>query len=317
MCQTQVALKMIYIRQFRPMNLVIMAIMMLSIHFFLMKPIFGAFQLVFVLDNLHQALLALSCVLVAAGGYLINNYYDYETDQQNRPDRVIADKNWLLNAYFPVTLAGIGLGVYVAYRAGLMNLGIVHILCTFALWKYAESWKGIALFGNLLVSLLLGILVLIPALFEFVGMGVLKSVEPEAFRYLGLTLLIYALFAFWSNLCRELVKTLEDSDGDAATGWQTAAVRFGAARTRQLVWVVLVLALAGIGLVVWYQQQTTDWKPMAYTLLAVALPLVMSLFYFYRSETRTDYSRLSWWLKIWMLGGITTLPVYYLFFYLS
>lgn len=308
---------MIYLRQFRPVNLIIMLILMLSVHFFLMKPIFGAFQLVFVLDNLHQVLLAISCMLIAAGGYLINNFYDYETDQQNRPDRVIKDKNWLLNAYFPVTLAGIGLGVYVAYRAGLLNLGIVHILCTFALWKYAESWKGIALLGNVLVSTLLGILVLMPALFEFVGMGVLKSVEPEAFHYLGLTLLIYALFAFWSNLCRELVKTLEDVQGDAATGWQTAAVRFGTNHTRLLLWILFALALAGLVLVVWYQQQTTDWKPMAYTLFAVVLPLMMSLFYFYRSNDRADYSRLSLWLKIWMLGGISTLPVYYLFFYLS
>jgi len=308
---------MMYIRQFRPLNLFIMLSLMLSVHFFLMKPIFGAFQLVFVLDNLHQVLLSLSCILIAAGGYLINNFYDYETDQQNRPDRVIKDKNWLLNAYFPVTIAGIVLGVYVAYRAGLMNLAIVHILCTFALWKYAESWKGIALLGNSLVSILLGILVLIPALFEFVGMGVLKSVEPEAFRYLGLTLLIYALFAFWSNLCRELVKTLEDVAGDAATGWQTVAVRYGTATTRRLLWLLFVIAIIGLGLIVWYQQQTTDWKPMVYTLAAVIVPLVWSMLLFYRSSTSKDYSKLSLWLKIWMLGGISTLPVYYLFFYLS
>ncbi len=307
---------MIYLRQFRPLNLVIMLLLMLSVHFFLIRPIMDAFKLVLVLDALHQVLLAISCVLIAAGGYLINNYYDYETDLQNKPAQVIADKNWLLNTYFPVTVTGIALGVYVSYRAGLMNLAIVHILCTFALWKYAERWKGIALVGNVVVSLLLGILVLVPALFEFISLGVLHSVEPEAFRYLGITLLVYALFSFWSNLCRELVKTLEDESGDRATGWQTFTVRYGAKATRSLLIVLFALAMAGLLSVVLYQQRTTDWKPMAYTLFAVVLPLLISLLFFLKSRQTADYHRVSNWLKIWMLGGISTLGIYYLFFYL-
>lgn len=294
-----------------------MGTMMLSIHFFLMKPIFSAFQLEFVLDNLHQGLLALSCILVAAGGYLINNYYDYETDRENKPERLISNKNWLLNAYFPVAFAGIVLSIYVAYRAGLINLAIIQIIWTFLLWKYAESWKGVALLGNLVVSSLLGMLVLMPALYEFISMGVLKSVENSAFNYLSAVILVYSLFSFWSNLCRELVKTLEDQKGDAATGWQTFAVRYGSSKTRQLLWVLLWLALLGLGTVVWYQKQSDDWKPMAYTLFAVVLPLLVSMFQFYRSSNSQAYGRSSLWLKLWMLGGISTLPIYYLFFYLS
>jgi len=305
---------MIYIRQFRPLNLVIMFILMLSIHFFLMKPIFDAFQLVFVLDNLHQTLLALSFILLAAGGYVINNYYDYETDLQNKPSRVIADKNWLINAYFPITLTGIALAIYVAYRAGLMNLAIIHVIYTFVLWKYAESWKGVAFLGNSLISLLIAGLVLMPGLFEFVGMGVLKSVEPEAFKYLSITLLVYALFSFWSNLCRELVKTLEDQKGDAATGWRTFAVRFGTSKTRQFIWLLFALAMIGLGLVVWHQFNSTDWKPVAYTLFAVVLPFLACVWHFYRSRLTEQYHTLSTWLKIWMLGGISTLPAYFFFF---
>lgn len=306
-----------YLRQFRPLNLSIMLIMMLSIHYFLMKPIFGSFQLVFVLDDLHQFLLALSCLLVAAAGYLINNYYDYETDLQNKPQRVLANKNWLLNAYFPVAFAGIVLSVYVAFRAGLMNLAIIQIIWTFLLWKYAESWKGIALFGNVIVSSLLGMLVLMPALYEFIGMSVLRSVETEAFNYLSLTLLTYALFSFWSNLCREIAKTLEDEAGDAATGWQTFTVRFGAAKARNFLWLLFAIAFVGLVFIVSYQNRTSDWKPMVYTLIAVVFPFLVCVWQLYRSKKTQNYSRLSRWLKIWMLGGISTLAAFYYFFYTS
>jgi 4-hydroxybenzoate polyprenyltransferase len=307
---------MTYLKAFRPLNLLLMMGLILSVYFFLMRPIFDSYALELVLNPLHHVLLALSCTLIAAGGYLINNYYDSTSDAINHKNNGLTNKNWLLNAYFPVTMAGLVLGIYVAYRAGLLNLAIVHLICTFVLWKYAESWKGARGWGSLLVAALMGLLVLIPALFEFISLGVLAAVESNAFQYLGLTLLVYALFAFVSNYCRELVKTLEDREGDAAQGWQTFAIYFGEQTTRLIVGLLLLISLVGlIGLVYFFQWPNSDQRPAWYTLIAVILPLIWVIYLLYTSRSTADYHRLSFWLKIWMLGGVGSLAANYFFFY--
>lgn len=309
-------LKMTYLKAFRPINLLLMLGLILSVYFFLMRPIFDSYQLELVLNPLHHFLLALSCTLIAAGGYLINNYYDTTTDAVNQKNNGLSSKNWLLNTYFPVTMAGLVLGIYVAYRAGLLNLAIVHLICTFVLWKYAENWKGAKGWGSLLVAALMALLVLIPAIFEFISLGVLAAVEPKAFAYLGLTLLVYSLFAFISNYCRELVKTLEDREGDAVQGWQTFALYFGERITRNLLWVLFTISfLALLGLFFYLQWPNSDQRPAWYTLFAVILPLLIVIFHFFNSKSAADYRRLSLWLKIWMLGGVGSLAANYLFFY--
>ncbi len=267
-----------------------------------------------VLDDFHHFLLAISCALIASGGYLINNFYDYETDRYNKPKRLVVTKEWLINAYFPTTFLGLTLGMYVAWMAGLLNLAIVHIISTFILWKYAEVWKGKGLWGSIAVSSLLALLVFTPALFEFVSLGVLRSVENESFKYLFSTLSVYAGFAFMSNLSREIVKTIEDQPGDKLTEWNTFTVKYGVKASVNLLWVILSLSLVGLLAVIFFQFSEKAFPIVYYTLASTTFPLIACFFELLRASTNGKFFRLSQMIKLWMFGGISTLPVYFLFF---
>jgi 4-hydroxybenzoate polyprenyltransferase len=302
---------------FRPLNLIMMMVLMQSIFHFLIKPIYDSLDLQFVLDEFHHFLLALDWALIAAGGYLINNYYDYETDRFNKPERLRVSKEWLMKAYFPVAFFSIILGAYLGWKAGLLNLGIIGIICTFLLWKYAEDWKGKSGLGSVVVSLLIALLVWLPAIFEFVSLSVLQSVAPYSLRYLVITLGVYASFAFLVNLIRELVKTLEDEKGDRATGWNTFAVAFGAKKTHFILWCLFGIAAGGIIYVLYLQSLSSDLLPLIYTLLAVFIPELICLYLFQKAQKSGHYSTLSKSLKLWMFGGISTLAAYYLLFLYS
>jgi 4-hydroxybenzoate polyprenyltransferase len=56
-------------------------------------------------------LLVLSTVLIAAGGYVINNILDQKTDAINKPNNVIIEKYSETNAYLYMALTVVGVAI--------------------------------------------------------------------------------------------------------------------------------------------------------------------------------------------------------------
>jgi 4-hydroxybenzoate polyprenyltransferase len=293
-------------------NLLLMALLMFSMRYFLIAPIIYSHDLHLLLSHWSYAGLVLSCVLVAAGGYLINDYYDQEADRLNKPEKVLDDPEKALNWYAILSVIGIAIGAFIGWQAGLLNLAIIHIIITFLLWKYAESWKGIALLGHMVVAAFLAILVFVPILYEYIAISVLYREAAASARYLLYAGLAYAMFAYLTTLVRELTKAVEDIHGDQAAGYRTLPIKYGIPFTRTLAVIIQLVTLMLLLVFFVVQLQAQSWYTAAYLFLALLLPGSLALVRLLKSNQLSDFSAVSIRMKWFMLGGIGSLAFFYI-----
>lgn len=268
--------------------------------------------------NFEFVLFVLSVLCIAAAGNIINDYFDFELDKQFKPERPLSkglfslDAAMYMHAAFAFT--GIGLGFYLGYLSNNFKIGYIYIICNLMLYVYSAFLKKIALAGNLVVSLLTGFVFVLLMLFE---VKFLNTIYFEASGYVLALLLwqvkFYGGFAVLTNLAREIVKDIEDRDGDAEHNINTIAVQFGVAPAKIAVALVLLILLALLGFFMRGFIAAGGVKEFAYLAVAVVLPVVATLVLLFLAKTTEQYGRLSMLLKLIMLLGILSIPAFYLF----
>lgn len=174
--------------------------------------------------ELRFLLLVISTVMVAAAGYIINDYYDQKIDMVNRPERVIIGvelrRRPALMAHVLISCVGIFIGFWVD-----ILVGFVHIFSTSLLWYYSNYLRRLPMIGNMSIAILSGMSILIVLVF-------FHSAHEIAF--------IYALFAFIMVLIREVLKDIEDLKGDEAFGVQTVPVIWGVRGAKVIIYLVVL-----------------------------------------------------------------------------
>lgn len=265
-------------------------------------------------------LLSLSTVLIAAAGYIINDYFDIKIDIINRPEKLILEKRIPLKLAIVVhtvmNVMAIMLAVIVARRAGHYSFIAIQLSCTLLLWLYSTTFKRQFVTGNVVVSLLTALTILTLMLYEtairfylrqdfFIHTG--KALIPNPVWVLG----TYAYFAFMLTWMREIVKDMEDFKGDAEQGCVTMPIKWGllrSARFTQLIGLLAVTPLI-IGAVKLLKEQ---WYVLGiYVLAGLALPIILWMYYLPKEATTKHYSKESRYLKIIMVLGIVSLIIYY------
>lgn len=233
--------------------------------------------------------LALSTVIIAAAGYIINDYYDVKIDYINKPSRVVVGKGvtrrsaLFLHGLF--SAAGILLGVWLSLRVAALN-----IFCVFLLWWYSNNLKRWPFVGNFAVALLTGLSIWAVAVL---------------FRSASLEVAAYAVLAFFITLIREIIKDMEDVRGDNTFGCQTLPVVWGMRGTKRFLYcLVLVFAV-----VVALLNQLLIHLPIIYFVVLLYLPLVALLYYLHRADTIRQFRYLSGFCKIIMLLGIGSMAL--------
>ena len=274
-------------------NLTIMLLCLLLVR----GPLLLPGQLLRVVLAPRFGLLVLGALLVAAAGYIINDYYDVKIDAINRPDRLVVGRLLGRRHAMLAHLVLSGLGVLLAVGSGtgrrqMLVLGCVTTGAALLLWGYSARFKRVALVGNVSIATLTAALVLLPELQLLTGR---ESVW------------LYALAAFLLTVVRELVKDVEDMRGDAQHGCRTLPLVWGVVRTK---WVagffvlclgVLVLGAAG-QLLVWHR-----WPLVAWLLVLVLVPLLALAWHLARADRRHQFRQLSTWCKGIMLAGVLSM----------
>ncbi len=230
--------------------------------------------------------IALSTACIAAAGYIINDYYDIKIDLINKPSRVVIGRyikrRWALGINFALNGLGILLGLTVSLRVAALNAAAV-----FFLWLYSNHLKRQPFWGNLMVSLLTALALVVLAV------QYRRHVEE---------VYLYALFSFCLSLVREIIKDMEDVRGDATFGCQTLPILWGMRRTKTLLYIILVsffLILAGSLRVL---------PPsMIYLFAFLAPPMGYLVYRLVRADTRRDFAFLSQYCKVVMLLGVLTM----------
>jgi 4-hydroxybenzoate polyprenyltransferase len=306
-------------------NLLIIALLMFIIrHFIFQAGLPGLFSLQ--LDVFNFALLVLSVILIAAGGNIINDIYDQETDEINKPHKKIIGTHisetmgWVL--YLLCTVLGIGIGYYLAHYFLQDNSFLLfHLISPALLWVYASNLKKTALIGNIVVSLLAAFVPLTLLTFEYGAMLltywdiIQMNVLGNPFQYMFDWSFYLALFAFITTLIRELIKDIEDIEGDEQTQMKTLAVQIGIEKTKNAA--VILSALTAILLLVSALKfslfEHNRMAILVYQIVVLIGLIVFSITKLRKAQNKEEFHSVSSLWKIIMLLGFVTCIISYLF----
>ena len=254
--------------------------------------------------------LVLATIFLAAAGYVINDYFDTKTDLLNRPERVIVGKSIprrvAMAIHVVLNVIGICFGIYVSYSIGLVYFGFVFILVSGLLWFYSTTYKRQFLIGNLLIAFLTGLVPFMVAIFEIPPL--LKEYNQILVDYqVNLNHVIvwiggFSFFAFITTLIRELIKDMEDFEGDRAFGRNSLPVVLGLKSTKIIVFTLLLITLFSLVLV--YMLNLHLHALHSDRIAALLIPMTFLIFRLYKAETQKDYHFLSTFSKFIMLSGL-------------
>ncbi len=303
-----------FLRLIRWPNLFFIALTQVLFYFLIILPAFHPTALETYQNRLHPNeffLLSLSSVLIAAAGYIINDYFDLDIDRVNKPRRLVVEKHirrrWTIFWHWILSLTGLLIGVYVSWKIRNALIVFSHISCIVLLWFYSTTFKKKLLVGNIIISLLTAWVILILYVCEFRVGVVYNPAYHHILSRLFKFAILYAGFAFIISLVREVVKDIEDMEGDARYQCRTMPVVWGVQVSKIFIATWIIVLTASLLILQVYMLQSGWWWTVLYCMALIILPLGFILQKLYHSATPQDYHRLSSLIKAVMFTGILSI----------
>jgi geranylgeranylglycerol-phosphate geranylgeranyltransferase len=263
-----------YLKILRPVNVIFVSITIL----------FGALFRNPVSFNLNILFAIISASLISAAGYVINDFFDLKIDLFNRPDRPIPSGKIKPRVAYIYSVFLFVLGITLSFFTANLICVFLAIINSILLFDYAKNLKKKLLIGNLLVSYAAGSC--------FVYGGVVAD---------NFDRIIYiAIFAFLFTFIRELVKDVEDIEGDREFGVRSLALLYG--KKPVLLLTAIVVFLITLFYLYLYYISYFRALTMILSFVLIILPLIIMLFYLKANiDSKTAFSKSSSLLKIEML----------------
>ena len=295
-----------FLKLIRYQNLLLLAFMQLIFRY----GFFKIQKIPLALADWQYGLLVLSTVLIAGGGYIINNIFDQNTDAINKPNTVVIGKSisetQAYNLYIGLTATGVAIGFYLSNVIAKPGFASIFILIAATLYLYATSLKQMMLVGNIIVALLLSFSVIIIGIFDlYPATGIDNQQQMGLFFSI---LVDYAIFAFMINLLREIVKDIEDTDGDYNQGMNTLPIAIGKSRTGKI---VFGLSFIPLFFILFYINKYLFELLFVnvYLLLFVVGPLIFFTVKMWSATSKKELHILSVLLKWILLFGILSIVI--------
>ena len=235
--------------------------------------------------NTDLLILSLSTIFIAAAGYVINDYYDIKIDYVNRPKRVVVGRflkrRAILFLHAGLNTLGVLGGLYLSWQIGLVNFMAAGLL-----WLYSNQLKRLPFWGNLSVALLTGLAVFVVYIL---------------FRLSLILFAAYSFFAFFISLSREIIKDLEDIEGDRKFDCKTLPIVLGQRKTKIIIYLISVIFILIVAFLL--QKEPKFW----YVLGGLTLMLGLLNFILGRADKTVDYANLSRLSKQIMILGLISM----------
>jgi 4-hydroxybenzoate polyprenyltransferase len=308
-----------FLKLIRWQNLLIVAATMLLMRYGVLEPILskmlvvdqetgGQLSMKLQMPLLEFILLIGATVLITAGGYVINDYFDIKTDLINRGKVIVGTtipRREAMTIHNILNILGVAAGYYISWKAGYFWLGTMFLMVSGLLYFYSASYKRQFLIGNLIVAALTAMVPLLVAIYEWPAMYSYYSGSTQEIP--ALSVLFYwtggfAFFAFLTTLAREIIKDIEDYEGDSAYGRNTLPIVLGI-RTSKSVATFLVILTAFLLMAAWYLF-VNDAVTLIYMALLIVLPLLYIPFLLWKTGNKSELHKASRLMKIVMITGI-------------
>ena len=258
----------------------------------------------------------LASVFIAAAGYAINDYFDVNIDQVNKPTKVVVSniisRRWVIFWHFFFSLSGIYLTLIAFSFQQYWHIHLANLLSILLLWFYSTNIKKKLLIGNVLIAILTAWVIGVVYFSKFTMTELInvRNATPADLRFFKL-MILYAAFAFVLTIIREALKDIEDMEGDAKFGCRTLPIVWGLKATKVYLAVWLVAVIGVLSIIQLYVVPFGWWLSIVYCIVFIIAPLVLVLYKLNNSYTSNDFHVLSKWVKIAMLAGVLSMVFYY------
>ena len=256
-------------------------------------------------------LLCASSLLIAAAGYIINDYFDLNIDQVNKPEKQVVDsiikRRWAILWHWGMSFLGVILSFYISWKLNNWVIGIANAGCVFLLMLYSSTFKRKVLIGNFIISILTAWVILVLFIAEWDLNRMTTGAVQIAMGRLFKLAVVYAGFAFIISLVREVIKDIEDMEGDARYNCKTIPIVWGVTVAKVFSAVWLAVLLAAIVILQFYVLQFGWWWSIIYSIMFIIAPLIWIIVRLYRAVTKADFHWLSNMVKLVMMTGILSM----------
>ena len=296
-----------FLRLIRFPNLIIVALTQYLLQYYILLPELKRVNLMPLLPDFQFFLLVFSTILIAAGGYIINDIEDVDIDKLNKPEKKqIVGRIYPLSISWKMYLFSIILGfiisVYLAFFIHNLAQLLIYPAAVGMLYAYSKWWKRQPLIGNLVVSFFCAFVAWIIFYAEKINFISEKLKNTEGYDLLKITFIGYAIFAFISTLFREIIKDIEDMQGDKASNCRTLPVVIGVGSSKKCAFLVGLIFL--ILVIIFSFILRGEWVKIVILNLTISLPIIYALFLLIKSQKKEDFSFLSKLAKFIMLSGL-------------
>lgn len=280
---------------------------------------YGIYLPIYKTHNTGQFIfLVMASVLIAAAGYIINDYFDLNIDQINKPHKVVVNhgvsRRWAIFWHMLLSLLGFFFTVLALPPSLFWYLVLANLLCIILLWLYSTNFKRQLLIGNVVISLLTSWVILIVFFSKSpLSLESVATIDTSSIRLFRLTML-YASFAFIISLVREVLKDMEDRIGDQQYGCRTMPIVWGLQASRVFVYVWLIVLSGSLLLLQLYVVAYGWWLSIAYCILLIVLPVGMVVRKLSTAQTQQDFHHLSQRIKFIMFTGILSM-LFFAYYY--
>ena len=288
-------------------NLLIIAFTFLLLRYFVFIPVYSAFSVTSGMGSLQYLLMITSTILIAGAGFVSNDYFDVITDRVNKPHKqYIGIKLKAGSALTIAILLSIVASFFAIWLAVLNRSVIPAILLTMALlvtWWYAMRLKKSFVWGNMAVAFMSAGTIAMAWIIE----NQISQTPDQPFRLITGIIAAITIIALLLNFIREIVKDIEDIEGDKLINCRSLPIVKGIPFTKSI---VFFLSCFTIILLIIVQSNLLNFSRLPaviWLLVSAEIPLIYFLFALRKAEQKPDYHKLSTLLKLIMVGGIASI----------
>lgn len=249
-----------------------------------------------VLLDFRLFIIVLCSSLTIASGYIINSFYDSKKDLINRPnksqlDRLVSQKT-KLQVYFSLNFFVALIAFFVSFRAVLF-----YSVYIFLIWFYSHKIKRYALIGNLMAAFL-AVLPFFGILLYYYLQMPLYEIESNTSKLA--VILSHGAFLFLLILIREMIKDLENLQGDFANNYKTIPIIYGEETAKKTITILTLLTVVPV----YFLINIYDVGYMDIYFYFGFIVLIFFLLYLWKWQTKAQYIMLHNVLKFLIVAGV-------------
>ena len=310
-------------------NLVIISLSQIFIKFFFIDFFIQKDQLL----NENFVILLIVTILIAASGYIVNDIYDYNLDQINKPEKVVLGKflksRDAIKIYMLFNSLAIMLSFFLCIKIKQEIYILVFLLIIYCLWLYSKKLKKYKIIGNILIAFFISLSILNVPLFSY------KNILSDDRFFVFLIISIFSVLAFLINVKREIIKDIEDIKGDKLHKIKSLPIIFGTKKSKIVIIIIGIILMFAISSIITFQililrsdllldvggNQFSNPQIWGANYISIIYMFIILIMFFYvellilNATTKTNFTKASKLLKYLMLLSLLSIPVFSLTYF--